>query len=62
MTIKFECKHDTWRHAQTYPPDPVSMTARRMEWCGACGKLLDDRSWNIPSVEEAEPNNQSKPN
>ena len=43
------CKHDTWRHAQTYPPDPRTLTVRRMEWC-ECGELLDDREWKIPQA------------
>ena len=50
------CKHDTWRHSLTYPPDARSMTQRRMEWCGTCGKLLDDRSWKIPLAETQSPN------
>jgi hypothetical protein len=53
------CKHDTWRHSQTYPPDPRSMTVRRMEWC-ECGKLMDDREWKIPLPEAESPNEKGQ--
>lgn len=43
-----KCKHDIWRTARTYPPDPRTLIVRRMEWCGTCGELLDDREWKIP--------------
>lgn len=47
-----DCKHDTWRNAVTFPVDARSMTQRRMEWCETCQKLLDDRSWKIPRLED----------
>jgi hypothetical protein len=49
-TVWHVCKHDTFRHSQTYPPDARVMTQRRMVWCEACGKLLSDDTWKIPPL------------
>ena len=50
-----DCKHDTYRIALTHPPCVRTMTQRRMEWCDACGKLLDEREWRIPSISDDPP-------